>query len=206
MARTDDPRYQRSRQALRAAFLQLTHEDLSSVTVSAVCELSGVDRATFYRHVRDVQELAADVIASLAQESAAQWESVSTGSGAQFAEAFALSSHYWEHVADYRALYKQALGPNGSAAAQHAVLDSFTRAVTHELSLVTSVADAATIAPRAHMIAGGVFATLLAWLESDDPHDAADLGTWVVQELTARFSVPRAVPLTAAGHAAAANA
>ncbi len=199
MARTSDPRYQRSRQALRQALIQLSHEDPERLTVSELSQVSGIDRATFYRHFRDIPELAADTIAALQDEAAAEWIAVSTGSGNQNQEAFEVSSHQWQHLEANRNLYRWALGPNGSPAAHHAVLDALVRAVTHELSLVTPMAFADGVPLKARLIAGGIYATIVGWLQDDDPAPAVEVGAEVLQELTRRFDdSEQLAPLTRA--------
>src|SRR5215468_6909751 len=63
-ARRPDRRAERSRQAIRAATLQLLgHEgDVGALTVEAVAARSGVAKTTIYRHWRDKWELALDAI------------------------------------------------------------------------------------------------------------------------------------------------
>src|SRR5687768_16569034 len=81
-----DPRYVRSRLKLRKAFLELAHEDPDKLSVSAVCERTGVDRATFYRHFDTMDDLVADALGDLSDRITTEWDATSTGSGQQFAE------------------------------------------------------------------------------------------------------------------------
>lgn len=194
MARTSDPRYQRSRQALRDALIELSHDDPERLTVSALCATSGVDRATFYRHARDIPALVADTIGALSDAAAARWIAVSTGSGRQETDAFTLSASFWELTERNRGLFRWALGPRGSAAAQHAVLDSFVRAVTHELNLVTPIARAASVPRTARLIAGAIYAVYLGWLDDEQPAPAGEIAREVVGELVWRFAQDRQPP------------
>ena len=53
-----DPRVERSRSALVRALAKLLEgRSLSSISVSEICRHAGVDRATFYRHFEDREDL-----------------------------------------------------------------------------------------------------------------------------------------------------
>ena len=80
-----DPRYVRSRLRLRTALLEIAHGDPSKLSVSAVCERTGIDRATFYRHFDTLDDLVADALADYADRSTREWESTAAGTGAQYA-------------------------------------------------------------------------------------------------------------------------
>ncbi len=54
----EDPRIIRSREALLAAMAnELRKKSLSEISITGICRNAGVDRATFYRHFEDKQDL-----------------------------------------------------------------------------------------------------------------------------------------------------
>ncbi len=64
--KNEDPRILRSREALMGALAEeLEKKSFSSISVSSLCRTAGVDRATFYRHFEDKQDLLERGIAQL---------------------------------------------------------------------------------------------------------------------------------------------
>ncbi len=61
-----DPRVERTRNQLRTAVLELAEtRDLGSLTVHDITRKAGVNRATFYQHYRDRDELLEEAIDEL---------------------------------------------------------------------------------------------------------------------------------------------
>lgn len=179
--RTDsnDPRYVRSRVKLRAACLEIAHDDPSRLSVSAVCERTGIDRATFYRHFDVLDDLVADALGDHADRSTSQWESLSDGTGSQFEESAKIFAQYLSHIEDNWALYQWALGPQGSAKTAQVLMARFARGIAVELGKLAPLTDAERDF-RATFIAGGVLGACVHWLRDDRPACSAD-------ELTVRI-------------------
>lgn len=110
----DDPRARRTRASLRGAALALAGEqDPASVTLSAVAQRAGVNRATVYLHYPDLDALFADAmeeaVSTVARAAALCPLDAPAGSApSPLVELF-------EHVTAHRTLYTRMLGPQGSA-------------------------------------------------------------------------------------------
>lgn len=164
-----DPRYVRSRLKLRAAFLEIAHEDPDGLSVSAICERTGVDRATFYRHFESMDDLVADALGDLADEATNEWEATSTGSGTQLAESSEIFVGYLRHIEENWRLYRWALSPNGSAKTMHALIERSARGVAGELTRLNLGLSDEEIAFRARFASGGLLGACLHWLSTDAP-------------------------------------
>ncbi len=98
-----DPRIQRTRQFIREAFLDLLVEKgYDAITISAITERAMVNRATFYLHYLDKQDLLNQSIEEVLQELVTFQES-------HIPDADALISHvvyFFDHVARHAFFYK----------------------------------------------------------------------------------------------------
>lgn len=174
-----DPRYVRSRLKLRAALLELADVDPTKLSVSAVCEHTQIDRATFYRHFDDLDGLIEDTLRSLADESSSQWLAVSQGTGDQGEESVAIMTAYFEQIIAHWSLYRWALGPSGSARVIHSFLNDSIRGVSAELTLLYGSDEDTSY--RAWFMGGGLLGSLLHWLDSERPQrDAEGLARWIL--------------------------
>lgn len=183
-----DPRYVRSRLKLRAALLELADEDLSRLTVSVVCERTGIDRATFYRHFDGIDALVEDTLRSLVDDGSNEWSAVSQGTGDQFAESTAILTAYFENIVRHWGLYRWALGPEGSARVIYSVLAQSIDGVAAELQRVYGQ-DENTLY-RAWFLGGGLLGSLLHWLQTETPErEPADLARWILATSTAAPSL-----------------
>lgn len=165
----NDPRYVRSRLKLRAAFLELAHDDPSKLTVSAVCDLTGIDRATFYRHFDGLDDLVADALGDLADRSTLEWEKSAAGTGLQLDVSSAIFQAYLHHIEDNWQLYRWALGPGGSMKTVHALITRFSRGVALEMGKLVPDMPLRERRFRAFYTGGGIVGACLNWLADDHP-------------------------------------
>ncbi|GAA4991140.1 hypothetical protein GCM10023205_73790 [Yinghuangia aomiensis] len=194
--RENDPRFRRSRRLMREALVELAREGPENLTVSAICQATGVDRATFYRHFPDLEHLVADTLAYLADESATRWETSSSGGTARGPESSAVVlSQYFAHIKENWALYRWALGGSGSAAALHGILDRTRRAIESELLVVHQGEPETDLHRRATFAAGAVLGTILGWLAEPNPAPAEEMAAWTVSEIDSRLVYPALAPL-----------
>ncbi|MFF5966438.1 TetR/AcrR family transcriptional regulator [Streptomyces collinus] len=178
----NDPRYVRSRRKLRAAFLEIAHDDPAKLSVSAVCEQTGLDRATFYRHFDALDDLVADALGEYADRSTAQWDATSTGSGTQFDESSAIFTAYLRHIEENWPVYRWALGPQGSTKTAHVLLSRFARGPASELTRLAPELSDEERDFRAAFIAGGILGACVHWLSTDVPSCSAEVLTvWILR-------------------------
>lgn len=65
----NNKRWQRSRNALESAFLELLQSrELNQITVSELCQATGLNRSTFYANYADIYDLADEIRGKLERE------------------------------------------------------------------------------------------------------------------------------------------
>ncbi|MFB7860169.1 TetR/AcrR family transcriptional regulator [Rhodococcus qingshengii] len=167
---------------LRIAFLELAHEDPTKLSVSAVCERTQVDRATFYRHFESIDDLVADALGDLAEQASVRWEATSTGSGDQITETTEIFRNYLAHIVENWALYQWALSPGGSARTMHALLSRFAHSIAVEIHKLDPNLTPEERDLRAAFAAGGLLGVCIDWLSTDKPHySPEELTTKILQ-------------------------
>lgn len=185
----NDPRYVRSRLKLRAALLEIADEDTATLSVSAICDRTRVDRATFYRHFEDLDGLVVDTLESLAEEGQSKWIAVSNGSGEQYDESLEILRTYLENVVRHWSLYRWALGPTGSARVIHSLLTSQIASVDDEMTKLYG--RSADTNYRSWYVGGGLLGTLMRWLQADEPDRGPDdMARWILQTSSLNAHLP----------------
>ncbi|MFF5966451.1 TetR/AcrR family transcriptional regulator [Streptomyces collinus] len=182
---------------MREALIELAHEGPENLTVSAICQATGVDRATFYRHFPDLEHLVADTLGHLADEAATRWESTAEDVRREPTSSSPALLQYFAHIEENWALYQWALGGTGSAAALHGILDRTRRTVEAELLLVHRNEPETDLHRRAAFAAGAVLGTILGWLAEPHPASAEEMAAWTVTEIENRLVYPASVPIGA---------
>lgn len=176
MARTTDPRHERSRRRLiEAAATFMESDELDKISITAVVATAGVTRPTFYEHFGDLGTLyrvtALHRLTDAFPEPPAPSEQQALSSATRETwvnAAFETVSSLLGHLHDHAGFYRRALaGPSG--AELHAdVVVMLTRRILDE-SPIGPVMREAGEKPndRATITAGGVVWLLLQWLETD---------------------------------------
>ncbi|MFC5338841.1 TetR/AcrR family transcriptional regulator [Leucobacter denitrificans] len=108
-----DPRARHTRSVLFKAVLALAADrPIGEIPVTEIVTRAGVNRSSFYQHFTDREELLASALESLETEAARPQEPVHLNDSTKPpTELVRFARHFAEH-AD---LYRQALGPHGSA-------------------------------------------------------------------------------------------
>ncbi len=108
-----DPRARHTRAALSKAVLALAADrPIGEIPVTEIVTRAGVNRSSFYQHFTDREELLASALESLETEAARLHEPVRV---TDFSTPPAELVRFARHFAEHANLYKQALGPHGSA-------------------------------------------------------------------------------------------
>lgn len=185
----NDPRYIRSREALRRGLVELASVDPQNLTVSAMCAHTGVDRATFYRHFAELDDLVADALADLAERGAREWGAASHGTGQQSETAIAITTAYFRHITEHWLLYRWALGRNGSAAALHALFGRVFDSSFSELKRLDPKNN--TARHLGAYAAGGMLGVILDWLQDEQPvAQPEELARWAIGYSTSNAGRP----------------
>lgn len=158
-ARADDPRFQRSRDALLAAAETLFSQDApGAVPVTRICAEAGVTRPTFYQHFPSVEALAQD--AALARLGAIYPARAATpGSGDLIGEVQERVCGILNHLVENRTFFLGVVEAAGSAAFFEALLE-----LVHERVLAGHFAGRDP--DEAALIAAGMTWLVLRWLRA----------------------------------------
>jgi AcrR family transcriptional regulator len=178
-----DPRFLRSRTLFRHALVELALGGPEKISISDLCTRTGLERGTFYRHFRDLDELIADTIGDLADQ---RLDARRDGTAAT--EIF---TEYLKHITEHWSLYRWALWQQRSGTtfiALHERMRSGTVMGFDELPIGDDRRDNDLLAAFA---AGGVLGGILDWLRDDEPKlDAATLARWLLQAAGLQRSDP----------------
>lgn len=176
----NDPRFVRTRLKLRDAILQLAAEDPERITISEVCGMTGVDRATYYRHFSDLDALIADTIGAQIDEAADRWLELADGSGEQGEISNELMTKFLEHIVEHWKLYRWALWRQSSHHTILAILRRLTEGAVVEMKALNPRRDSDSILREAAYHGGATLGTLLHWLEAEHPKiGPVELARWI---------------------------
>jgi AcrR family transcriptional regulator len=185
----DDPRARRTRASLRAAALALAGEgEPATLTLSAVAQRAGVNRATVYLHYPDLDALFADAmedaVATVAGAAAlCPLDAPRGGAPAPLVDLF-------EHVCAHADLYRRMLGPQGSARFATRLREALTEALVERFSAgARPPADGIPLPVHAAYLAGAL-AGVIAHCAADGTRSAASTATATWHLLTATPGTP----------------
>jgi AcrR family transcriptional regulator len=177
-----DRRIERTKEQLRIAVLELAEtEDLGTLTVHDITRRAGVNRATFYQHYRDKDELLEQTIDSLLHELFDGCAPVLAGVDRLVPDAIHPSViQLFEEIAKRSRLYGRLIGHGGSA---YFIRRFQSR--NEELSLQvmrhmegSQVDGRIPAQARAHFGASATAGLISYWLESGQKESAETIAAW----------------------------
>ena len=182
MPRTD-LRVRRTHKALRDALIDLIiAKGFNAISVRDLTERAMVNRATFYRHYHDKDDLLERTIAGILDELTSTPTPRDAGEPSA-TEALRAWIHVLEHVAGHATLYRTMLGPRGSPAFAALVRDYLERLLRQRLLAAgreqrsSGIPDDVTVAFAASAFLG----TIDRWLEAGMPYPPAQMAGWLAQ-------------------------
>lgn len=181
--RPDDRRVRRTRRLLQAAVLVLAAErDPATITVREITHQADINRATFYQHYRDRDELLAQAFDTLLQELTADCGPVLDGSELLTPDTVPPSVvSMLQRIAGRADLYRRLLGRGGSAAFAARFQDYnerlFLQAWGH-LHLEVAAGEAPPEL-RARFAAAATTGAIGWWLEHDQAESPEELAAWL---------------------------
>ncbi|UOR00246.1 TetR/AcrR family transcriptional regulator [Leucobacter allii] len=187
-----DPRAAHTRRLLEDAVLALAAErPLDEIPVTDIVARAGVNRSSFYQHYADREELLAQALESLEDAAARISAPVAVLGDGPPPELLRFAAHFAEHAA----LYRQALGPHGSARVAARVRARTLELVREGIALDSQVQDPALpLGIAAAGTAGALHGIIDAWLAIDPLPDAAVAAEWMWRTLTAGGRAARPGP------------
>lgn len=172
-----DPRVKRTRRLLQDALLGLIRErSFDDVTVQDVTERAGLNRATFYLHYRDKDDLLTQIMKEALDALEAQ---------ARRRESAAESAHeaiegWFKHAAAYPELYHLVLGRNDRASFVIQVRTHIEQLMTRGEEQRQGVRRSGIpAAMRLRFQASACLAVIGWWLEQRMPYTPAEMATWL---------------------------
>lgn len=177
-----DPRVRRTRQLLQDALRTLVRErGFESITVQDITQQAGVNRATFYLHYEDKNDLLTqtmrEVIEAPAREYAQLFASGETLTADRTPELFV---RMFERYAEHADLLRRLLGRHGDArfAAQlHDMIEASTREARLKFAPPPGSSDPPLII-TAHYLAGALLSLVTWWVENQQPYSARVMAGW----------------------------
>jgi AcrR family transcriptional regulator len=169
-----DPRIERTREALRAALMALIEEKgFDAISVQDITERARLNRATFYLHYRDKQDLLIRTSEAAFDLLVAEAGPIDRGNLA-FEKPPQQVVILFQHLAKHRDFYRVVLGRSGVpalVARMREYLVTFTQ--QHIVSLHTLYPAAVPILDDmfiSEYVAGALLSIIIWWLDNDLPH------------------------------------
>jgi len=181
-----DPRIERTREALRGALMALIEEKgFDAISVQDITERARLNRATFYLHYRDKQDLLIRTSEAVFDSLVAEAGPIDRGNLA-FEKPPQQVVILFQHLAKHRDFYRVLLGKSGVpafVAQMREYLVIFTQ--QHIASLHTLYPTAVPIMDDmfiSEYVAGAMLGIIIWWLDNDLPHSpeyVADRFGWL---------------------------
>jgi AcrR family transcriptional regulator len=176
-----DARQIRSRNALKAAILELaTERPVDSLTVSEVAERAKVHRSTFYEHAASPVELLESVLRD-ELDAVREKNLAATEDADAAAIVTATTEAVLSHVDRYDVIYDRGLGANSGSGSLHSLLSEHFLESSRQLQerdafsvplRIDGMANDAVREGVAAYVAGGAVGAMRVWLTLPKPRDS----------------------------------
>ncbi len=169
-----DPRVVRTRQMLRDALVsQIEEKGFDAITVQDLVDRAGLNRATFYLHYHDKQDLLENSLRDAIDELVADLGASADGQGLLASdEAPRTITAVFEHVAQHALFYRVMLSAEGAAAFSAGVRDYMAEVTVRWLSALQPDALQSRVPLEivANSLSWSLLGVLIWWLQHDMPH------------------------------------
>ncbi|HEY0249582.1 MAG TPA: hypothetical protein VGC45_15120 [Gryllotalpicola sp.] len=194
-----DPRYRRSREALRAAVYELAAvQPVTEITVTELCRVAGVTKDTFYRHASSPLGLLADMLSEELEAFAAPPAGVA-GRAAADGGLRAAEHSLLEHVATHAEVYRAAMRPQLTmllrSNLERIVRDALIAQLHERPEIIPSEVDRddeAALRLLASYAASGTVGAIESWLA--EPELDVDRGVRLILAASPRFWLGETAP------------
>ncbi|MBZ0274760.1 MAG: TetR/AcrR family transcriptional regulator [Anaerolineae bacterium] len=179
-----DPRVKRTRQFLRTALIELIPEKgYNAITIQDITERATLNRATFYLHYRDKDDLLLNGFVEIWDELTSQNPTPGLKEGSLETEGIRLSVLAdFRHLADHAAFYRVMLGENGVAEFIHRMQDHVYHTTIQRFRAVVEKPPASAVPPELtlHFIATSYVGVMQWWLAQDMPYPPEEIASMLV--------------------------
>jgi AcrR family transcriptional regulator len=181
-------RIQRTRQALHKALITLILErGYEAVTIKEVVARANVGRSTFYAHYPSKEDLLTAELETLRATLAAEQRAALARQGGVSERGLGFSRALFEHVQDYRDVYRALVGERGASIMIARMRALFTQLVRKELSELVPPPARGDV-PRSALVqfvVGSLMSILTWWLDG-----RSDLKPAQADAIFRRLTVP----------------
>lgn len=179
-----DPRVKRTRQLLRTALIELIPEKgYNAITIQDITERATLNRATFYLHFRDKDDLLLNGFMEIWDELTSQSSLLGLKESALEVDSMRLSVLAdFQHLADHAAFYRVMLGENGVAAFIHRMQDHICNTTVQRFlsALDNPPVSTVPIELLLHFIATSYVGVMQWWLAQDMPYSPEEMASVLV--------------------------
>ena len=173
-AKKVDPRVVRTRQMLRDALVaQIEEKGFDGITVQDITDRAGLNRATFYLHYHDKQDLLENSLRDAVDELMADLGASTDGQGLLTSdESPRPITAVFEHVAQHALFYRVMLSAEGVPAFSAGVRDYMAEVTLRWLSALQPYPSQSRVPLEivANSLSWSLLGVLIWWLEHDMPH------------------------------------
>ena len=181
----EDRRVQRTRKLLEHTLLELIEEKgYESITVQQITDRANMGRATFYLHYHDKEHLLLTTVQKLQEELAQRLRPLCPQE--LLTEEWTLSEKIFQHVAQYRHLYRVLLSERGAAVAKNRLMTYMTQQAEHFVvnALLETVNEPTVPASfLATYLSGTLYTAITWWLDHQQQKAPEEMGL-LVRKLT----------------------
>ena len=177
MTQNVDPRTRRTQLLIRDAFIELLIEQgFDKITVSAVTKRANINRATFYRHYTDINDLASHLTDLLFGDVTTQFNAALESSEV---ESWAV---LFEHVAQFAPFYRAMIGQNGIPGFRDRVQESVEKEMLKQLEMSGFVEEQVRIpiSLSVRYMAAAQVGFIQWWLENDMPFRPLEAASYLM--------------------------
>ncbi|WP_449281038.1 TetR/AcrR family transcriptional regulator [Leucobacter sp.] len=177
-----DPRAAHTRALLHRAVLDLAAERaLDDISVTQIVTRAGVNRSSFYQHFSNREELLASALETAEEAAGRVRDAVRIPDTGRAAPALV---RFLAHFAEHAAVYRRALGPEGSSLVAARVRARTVELVREGIELSRAPRSGLPLDIEAAGTAGALLGVIEAWL-SRDPLPAPEIAAeWMWRILT----------------------
>jgi AcrR family transcriptional regulator len=167
-----DRRVRRTRRLLAEALVQLiTEKEYEAISITDIAERADLNRATFYLHYGNKEELLVDMLEERFDELVQRMDAINPNQPQW--ETHEAEILMFEHAAEHHAMYKVLLGEHGVGYVVNRIVQYIADVVEADMRrYLTEENSTIPLILVAQHIAGSLYAQLAWWITNDMPYSA----------------------------------
>lgn len=202
-ALSSDPRVRRTRRLLLDAALALVAErEIGEITITDITRAAGVNRATFYQHYLDKQDLIAQALDDLFDEITTDDRAfLEAGTPPSFAAMMPPLALFFQRLDERGELFRRLLGNTGTTAFSQRLVRFYEAAFAEQWAKVHSDhhPDEPPLGLRARAAAAEGQAVIAWWLEHGRQEPVTQMAAWMAQFCCEALGIPASAPAVDTG-------